>query len=60
MKKVSNAFSNSLLKSILMRKADDDLTKIMNTEAKKVTNSNMINPLYKGYRVIMKRCSNVN
>ena len=60
MKKVSNAFSNSLLKSILMRKADDDLTKIMNTEAKNVTNSNMINPLYKGYRVIMKRCSNVN
>lgn len=60
MKKVSNAFSNSLLKSILMRKADDDLTKIMNTEAKNVTNSHMINPLYKGYRVIMKRCSNVN
>ena len=60
MKKVSHAFSNSLLKSILMRKADDDLAKIMNTEAKNVTNSNMINPLYKGYRVIMKRCSNVN
>lgn len=60
MKKVSNAFSNSLLKSILTRKADDDLTKIMNTEAKNVTNSNMINPLYKGYRVIMKRCSNLN
>ena len=60
MKKLSKAFSNSLLKSIITRKAEDDLTKIINTEAKNVNNSNIVNPLYKGYRVIMKRCSNVN
>lgn len=52
MRKLSNVLSNSVLKSVIKQKVDDDLSKIIQTENKACMCN--INPLYQKYKTITK------
>lgn len=54
MRKLSGAFSNSLLKSVFNQKINESVSQKVKNESKGC-NTNIINPLYQGYKVVMKR-----